>query len=274
MPASPLARYGEPAVWTDPGSGYVRRAVSPPGFASPIQLVVVHFPAGARVAFETGPRNSQEHQQVWVLHSTMVLTVGTATWQLHSVTAWPWLWISLWSFLTLRASLRVMPWFWSMKLQIQGDSEMVPLALERLYVLDAERLGQRCSVLLDCVEGGASVGFMQPLCLDQPDNQARRADLCKMLVHRRGRRKGLGAALMHGAVDLARECGKQLLVLDTASVSDAERLYARLGWQRVGAIPNYAHWPDGDWIEIVTNSYGLGRRTDVEKERWRFRSGA
>ena len=189
---------------------------------------------------------------------------------------------------------------------------MVPLALERLYVLDAERLGQRCSVLLDCVEGGASVGFMQPMCLDQalafwqrvaggvaagerallvardaagivgtvqlvldqPDNQARRADLCKMLVHRRRRRKGLGAALMHGAVDLARECGKQLLVLDTASVSDAERLYARLGWQRVGAIPNYAHWPDGDWIEIVTNSYGLGRRTDVEKKRWRFRSGA
>lgn len=82
--ASPLARQGDQAIWTDPGSGYVRRAVSPPGFASPIQLVEVHFPAGARVAFETGPRNSQVHQQVWVLDGTMDLTVGSATWQLHS----------------------------------------------------------------------------------------------------------------------------------------------------------------------------------------------
>jgi transcriptional regulator with XRE-family HTH domain len=82
--ASPLARHAEQAVWTDPGSGYVRRAVSPPGFASPIQLVEVHFPAGARVAFETGMRNIPVHQQVWVLEGAMDLTVGTATWQLHS----------------------------------------------------------------------------------------------------------------------------------------------------------------------------------------------
>jgi quercetin dioxygenase-like cupin family protein len=82
--ASPLARQAEQAVWTDPGSGYVRRAVSPPGFASPIQLVEVNFPPGARVAFETGPRNTQVHQQVWVLDGAMELTVGTATWQLHS----------------------------------------------------------------------------------------------------------------------------------------------------------------------------------------------
>jgi transcriptional regulator with XRE-family HTH domain len=82
--ASPLARLAEQAVWTDPGSGYVRRAVSPAGYPSPIQLVEVHFPAGARVAFETGPRNSQVHQQVWVLDGAMDLTVGDATWQLHS----------------------------------------------------------------------------------------------------------------------------------------------------------------------------------------------
>ena len=81
---SPLARHAEQAVWTDPGSGYVRRALSPSHFPSPIQLVEVHFPAGARVAFETGPRNSQVHQQVWVLDGAMDLTVGTDTWQLHS----------------------------------------------------------------------------------------------------------------------------------------------------------------------------------------------
>ncbi len=81
--ASPLARHADQAVWTDPGSGYVRRAVSPAHFASPIQLVEVHFPAGARVAFETGPRNSQVHQQVWVLDGAMDLTVGDTTWRLH-----------------------------------------------------------------------------------------------------------------------------------------------------------------------------------------------
>lgn len=82
--ASPLARPAEQTMWTDPGSGYVRRALSPAGYPSPIQLVEVHFPAGARVAFETGPRNVQVHQQVWVLDGAMDLTVGDTTWQLHS----------------------------------------------------------------------------------------------------------------------------------------------------------------------------------------------
>ncbi len=81
--ATPLARHAEQAVWTDPGSGYVRRALSPPGYASPIQLVEVSFPAGARVAFETGPRSTQVHQQVWVLDGAMDLTVGDTTWQLQ-----------------------------------------------------------------------------------------------------------------------------------------------------------------------------------------------
>ena len=81
--ATPLARHADQAVWTDPGSGYVRRALSPVDFASPIQLVEVHFPAGARVAFETGPRNSRVHQQVWVLEGRMDLTVGDTVWVLQ-----------------------------------------------------------------------------------------------------------------------------------------------------------------------------------------------
>ncbi|MEO8137951.1 MAG: GNAT family N-acetyltransferase, partial [Betaproteobacteria bacterium] len=71
-----------------------------------------------------------------------------------------------------------------------------------------------------------------------------RADVSKMLVHRRARRKGLGAALMRAAEQAARESGKSLLVLDTAS-DDAERLYARLGWQLCGVIPGYALLPQG-----------------------------
>jgi GNAT superfamily N-acetyltransferase len=139
-------------------------------------------------------------------------------------------------------------------------------------------------VLIDCVEGGASVSFMLPMTrakaeafwrttsasvargerlvfaaedeagaivgtvqiiLAQPENQPHRADLAKMLVHRRARRRGLGAALLAAAEQGARDAGKTLLVLDTAS-DDAERLYARNGWQRCGVIPDYALWPDGE----------------------------
>jgi GNAT superfamily N-acetyltransferase len=66
-----------------------------------------------------------------------------------------------------------------------------------------------------------------------------------MLVHRRARRQGLGARLMRAAEATAKECGRSLLVLDTVTGGDAERLYARLGWQRVGSIPGYALWPRG-----------------------------
>lgn len=146
---------------------------------------------------------------------------------------------------------------------------------------DAE-LRQLAGVLVDCVEGGASVSFMHPLpfakalefwrgvaegvgrneralivaedatgivgtvqlVLEQPENQPHRADLSKMLVHRRARRTGLGGALMRAAEAVARECGKTLLVLDTAS-NDAERLYERAGWIRCGVIPGYALLPGG-----------------------------
>lgn len=139
-------------------------------------------------------------------------------------------------------------------------------------------------VLLDCVEGGASVSFMWPLpreralsfwrgvaegvrrgerlllvggpasgridgtvqlILAQPDNQPHRADLAKMLVHRRARRHGLAQAMLGVAERAAREAGKSVLVLDTVTGGDAERLYERGGWQRVGVIPNYALMPDG-----------------------------
>ena len=78
------------------------------------------------------------------------------------------------------------------------------------------------------------------LVLAQPDNQPHRADLSKMLVHRRARCRGLGAALMRAAEQVAREEGKTLLVLDTVTGGDAERLYTRLGWERCGEIPGYA----------------------------------
>ena len=104
-------------------------------------------------------------------------------------------------------------------------------------VADGVALGQRA--LLVAEDDTGIVGTVQ-LVLDQPENQPHRADLSKMLVHRRARRRGLGAALMRAAEQLARDCGKTLLVLDTVTGSDAERLYARLGWVRVGTIPDYA----------------------------------
>jgi GNAT superfamily N-acetyltransferase len=155
-------------------------------------------------------------------------------------------------------------------------------SVRRLRALDEPLIGGLADVAIDCVEGDASVGWMHPLSreravafwrrvaagvaageralfigedargvcgtvhlvLAQPENQPHRADLTKMLVHRRARRRGLGAALLRAAEGAARESGKTLLVLDTAS-ADAERLYARGGWVRVGEIPGYALWPRG-----------------------------
>ena len=154
--------------------------------------------------------------------------------------------------------------------------------VRRLLAVNATQLEQLAEVLIDCVEGGASVSFMLPLTreralhfwrgvaddvvsgarallvaedgggicgtvqlvLQQTDNQPHRADLAKMLVHRRARRRGLGTALMRAAESTARDCGKTLLVLDTAA-DDAERLYEREGWVRLGSIPGYALLPQG-----------------------------
>jgi GNAT superfamily N-acetyltransferase len=144
---------------------------------------------------------------------------------------------------------------------------------------------QLAEVLIDCVQGGASVSFLWPLpraralrfwqealtsaqrgerivlvaedegsgriegtvqiVFAEPDNQPHRADLAKMLVHRRARRRGVGAALLRAAEAAALSAGRTLLVLDSVTGSDGNRLYARMGWQRVGVIPNYALWPNG-----------------------------
>jgi len=152
-----------------------------------------------------------------------------------------------------------------------------------LSTLEERDIRGLSDVLIDCVEGGASVSFMLPMSrekadafwrgvaasvargervvlaaedtagaivgtvqviLAQPENQPHRGDLAKMLVHRRARRQGIGAALLAAAERRAVAAGKTLLVLDTAS-DDAERVYARGGWQRCGEIPGYALWPDG-----------------------------
>lgn len=138
-------------------------------------------------------------------------------------------------------------------------------------------------VLIDCVEGGASVSFMLPMTREKsdaywrvtgasalrgervivvaedeggsivgtaqvvwatPENQPHRGDVAKMLVHRRARGRGIGAMLLRATEEAALKAGRWLLVLDTASDA-AERLYEREGWQRVGTIPHYALLPDG-----------------------------
>jgi transcriptional regulator with XRE-family HTH domain len=80
---SPVARLAEQPLWTDPGSGYLRRNLSP-GAYSPIQLVEVSFPAGQRVAYDSGAREVDVHQQVWIIEGAMEVTVGVAHWQLDA----------------------------------------------------------------------------------------------------------------------------------------------------------------------------------------------
>ena len=161
--------------------------------------------------------------------------------------------------------------------------------VRRVDAVNEAMIGALADVLKDCVDGGASVSFMLPftreratafwrkvadgvaagqralivaeddhgvcgtvqLMFDLPENQPHRADLAKMLVHRRARRHGLGAALVQAAEATARECGKSLLVLDAVTDGDAARLYARLGWVRVGDIPNYALFPQGGYCSTT-----------------------
>ena len=155
-------------------------------------------------------------------------------------------------------------------------------SIRRLLAVSEADVQGLARVLMDCVEGGASVSFMSPLTepkarafwhkiakgvargeralliaesagslvgtvqlvLDQPENQPHRADLSKMLVTPMARRLGIGAALLRAAEDLGRAYHRSLLVLDTAS-PDAERLYSRAGWERCGVIPGFALWPNG-----------------------------
>ena len=138
-------------------------------------------------------------------------------------------------------------------------------------------------VLADCVAGGASVSYLAPFSHEQaraafeamaaeveqgrrlllaafaegrlvgtvqvvlalPPNQPHRGEIAKLLVHRSARKRGIAQLLMEQAESEARTEGKTLLVLDTVTGSAADRLYARLGWNRVGVIPGYALYPDG-----------------------------
>ncbi|NVM79816.1 transcriptional regulator with XRE-family HTH domain [Duganella sp. SG902] len=80
---SPVARVAEQPVWTDPGSGYMRRSLSPAA-PSPLQLVDVVFPAGQRVAYDSVPHNADIHQQVWMIEGAMEISVGARQWRLEA----------------------------------------------------------------------------------------------------------------------------------------------------------------------------------------------
>jgi GNAT superfamily N-acetyltransferase len=94
--------------------------------------------------------------------------------------------------------------------------------------------------LIFTAEDGGSIDGTVQLILAAPENQSFRADLAKMLVHSRARRKGLGALLMQAAEAEARRIGRTLLTLDTETNSDGERLYLRLGWAKFGEVPGFA----------------------------------
>jgi GNAT superfamily N-acetyltransferase len=176
----------------------------------------------------------------------------------------------------------------------ESDTQVI----RRLTTVTDRDVQGLADLLIDCVEGGASVGFMNPLSrpraqafwrrvadsvaagrravlvaedageiigtvqlvLEQPENQPHRADVSKVLVRRSARRRGLGEALMRAAETLARECGKSLLVLDTVTDSDGARLYSRLGWQLCGTIPGYALLPDGGLCDATYYYLPIGDR--------------
>ena len=107
----------------------------------------------------------------------------------------------------------------------------------------AAEVEQGRRLLLAAFADGDLVGTVQVI-LALPPNQPHRAEIAKLLVHRSARRRGIAQLLMERAEAEARAEGKTLLVLDTVTGDDAERLYERLGWTRVGVIPGYALYPD------------------------------
>ena len=184
------------------------------------------------------------------------------------------------------------------------------ISIRTLGPVDDNAIRGLSDVLIDCVEGGASVSFMWPMTrekadtfwrktaaavargerlllvaedetgaiagtvtviLDLPENQPHRADVAKMLVHRRARRRGVAAALLHAAERSAAAAGRRLLVLDTVTGGDAERLYAREGWQRCGIIPDYALFPDGRFCattifyKILSHAHGTPIEGDLSQ---------
>ena len=159
------------------------------------------------------------------------------------------------------------------------------ITLRRVGAADVDTsIDGLADLLIDCVQGGASISFMWPLARDkalafwrkvaddvvrgerallvaedsagrivgtaqlvlaQPDNQRHRADVAKVLVHSIARRHGIARELMRAIDDAARAEGKSVLVLDTVTGSDGDGLYAAIGWVRVGVVPRYALMPDG-----------------------------
>jgi GNAT superfamily N-acetyltransferase len=158
------------------------------------------------------------------------------------------------------------------------------IEIKRLDGIDARRqLDGLAAVLRDCVEGGASVGYMAPFSEDDareafdgfvsdaergrrlilaalddgvlvgtvqvvlalPPNQPHRGEIAKLLVRRSARRRGIARRLMERAEEEAHVEGKTLLVLDTVTADPAERLYEEMGWNRVGVVPGFALYPDG-----------------------------
>ena len=166
--------------------------------------------------------------------------------------------------------------------------QSLTLRIERIAGADETLVEGLSDVLLDAVESGAGVSFMADLTRDGavawwrktlgaatprtvvlvardesgivgtvqlqpawPPNQPHRADVAKLMVHRRARGRGVARALMEELERQARAQRFTLLLLDTCKGSAAERLYASMGWTRVGEVPNFALNPDGSWCDTV-----------------------
>ena len=164
---------------------------------------------------------------------------------------------------------------------------MSAIAIDSVSTATDDVVEQLAAVLLDAVQSGAGVSFMSDLTPGQAvdwwrktlaspskavvlvarddqgivgtvqlqpswaPNQPHRADVAKLIVHRRGRGRGIARALMQELERRARERNLTLLLLDTCKGSPAERLYTSLGWSRVGEVRNFALNPDGSWCDTV-----------------------
>jgi GNAT superfamily N-acetyltransferase len=165
---------------------------------------------------------------------------------------------------------------------------MAGITIERVRESSSDVIDALAALLMDAVESNAGISFMSDLTTDHarvwwrellsksdsrtvvlaasdddgivgtvqlqrawPPNQPHRADVAKLIVHRRAQGRGIARALMHEIERHARDEGLTLLMLDTCKGGAAEQLYLSLEWIPVGVVPNFALNPDGSWCDTV-----------------------
>ena len=278
----------EQTTWHDPRGGFTRTVVSPPSGALSIEIIRCELAPRQTIAYDKPPVPGLEHH-LTLLSGALTVTVEEETYRLQPRRLPP---LSPLRRHPLRNRPRrcFLPARPRMKSTAMDTIEIRTIAPSDFPAVEHHL----ADILADGVTSGAAISFMQPhttadglefwrtkvfpdvtagkrvlfaaylngtpvgtvqLDIALPPNQPHRCDVAKMIVHSRARRKGIARRLMRALEDHAKSLGKTLITLDTRTGDNAEKLYASLGFEPAGIIPNYAYDPDGAKTHATTYMY-------------------